>query len=316
MRLPYDNTCPVIHDNDTVIDVYTEEYLMALASTGDIQFVGLITSSSIAPYNRFVPEEDFESDAPVQPDKLNFVKNRAHGVRLARESGFGNLPEPVMGIKGHLEKPPSGEIDDTQPHDTPGTRLIIETARACTPEKPLVVIMGGPVSVAVDAYLLDPSIADRMVITWLGGSRNGADDYNGACDWWAAYIAACRLNVVQFPTGYNAPRTPRERLTELPDTPFRTWLIAQRHPNQQAHVRDGDGQPAVCLMRPDAVVAARRMTFDHWGTNGRINVPTEPCAFYREDPTGNILVVTEFDQDIATEEWWRAMTNPAAWHHD
>jgi hypothetical protein len=314
MCLPYDNTCPVIHDNDTVIDVYTEDYLMALASAGDIQLVGLTTSSSVAPYNRFVPVEDFESDAPVLPNRLNFVRNRAHGVRLARDSGFRNIPEPVVGIKGHLEEPASGTIEDTRPHNTPGSRLIVETARLCTPDRPLVVVMGGPLSAAADAYLLDPSIADKMVIAWLGGDHNSMGDYNGACDWWAAYIAACRLRLVQFPNGQAAPQVPRVRLIDLPDTPFRQWLTEKRHPHLPAHETDGDGQPAVSLMRPDYVQALRRVSFSHMGKNMGVDVPTEPIPYFKDDPGGNILVVTEADQAIATAEWWRAMTNPAAWH--
>ncbi|HEY5814435.1 MAG TPA: hypothetical protein VIT23_17500, partial [Terrimicrobiaceae bacterium] len=40
--MPYDKTNPVIHTNDGNIDVYTLEYLMSLASAGDIQLVGVI----------------------------------------------------------------------------------------------------------------------------------------------------------------------------------------------------------------------------------------------------------------------------------
>ena len=42
--LPYDRTCPVIYDNDDHRDVYTDEYLFALASSGDIELGDIITS--------------------------------------------------------------------------------------------------------------------------------------------------------------------------------------------------------------------------------------------------------------------------------
>ena len=40
-QLPYDNSNPVIYDNDWTND-YVDWYLMALASAGDIQYVGII----------------------------------------------------------------------------------------------------------------------------------------------------------------------------------------------------------------------------------------------------------------------------------
>ena len=50
--LPYDNTNPVLYDNDWTND-YVDWYLMALASAGDINYVGISTSSSIPPYNKY-----------------------------------------------------------------------------------------------------------------------------------------------------------------------------------------------------------------------------------------------------------------------
>lgn len=42
--LPFDPTCPVFHDNDDHRDVYTEEYLMAVAHLGKLKLVGLTTT--------------------------------------------------------------------------------------------------------------------------------------------------------------------------------------------------------------------------------------------------------------------------------
>jgi hypothetical protein len=57
IKLPYDQTCPVLYDNDYAND-YVDWYLMALASAGDIRYRGISTSSSIAPYNRHMPGTD------------------------------------------------------------------------------------------------------------------------------------------------------------------------------------------------------------------------------------------------------------------
>ena len=45
ISLPYDNTCPIIYDNDDADDMYTDEYLLSLVSAGNITLKGMITSS-------------------------------------------------------------------------------------------------------------------------------------------------------------------------------------------------------------------------------------------------------------------------------
>jgi hypothetical protein len=145
VKLPYDNTNPIIYDKDGVINCYTDDYLMALASAGDINLVGIITSSTIQPYNKHVSLEDYE----------RMVVQRVEGINHARNSGFGNIPDPVCGPKGYLQKPASGKIEDTQPMGTPGSWLIVNEAKKATPEKPLVFVMGGAITVAADANNMD-----------------------------------------------------------------------------------------------------------------------------------------------------------------
>lgn len=297
--LPYDNTCPVVHDNDTVIDVYTEDYLMALASVGDIQLRGLVTSSSITPFNPYVPPGDFESDMPPHPHRLNFVVNRTHGVRLARAAGRSNIPDPIVGIKGHLERPKSGYIEDTVPLGSPGSWLVVQEARRATPDKPLVLVMGGQASIAADAYLLDPSIADRLVVAWLVGDELGLTGYNAEADPWAAYIVLAQMRLVAFPMNQADPRVPKAWLNDLPDSEYRQWLIDKHHPtNELPDERDADGQPAISLIRPDYVRAVRRVRFGGWAG---------VCPLFEDAEEDRAMVVTQADQQIATTEWWRAM---------
>lgn len=56
LELPYDNSNPVIYDNDWTND-YVDWYLMALTSAGEIDYRGIITSSSVSPYNRHMTLE-------------------------------------------------------------------------------------------------------------------------------------------------------------------------------------------------------------------------------------------------------------------
>ncbi len=299
MLLPYDSSCPVIHDNDTVIDVYTEDFLMAAASLGELDLRGIVTSSSVRPFNPHIPESDFHSDLPPAPNRLNFVANRTHGVRLAREAGLSDIPDPIMGIKGNLQRPDSGKIEDTAPVDSPGTRLVLETALSASPEKPLVLIMGGQASIAADAYLLDPGIADRMVVAWLVGDQDGLTGYNASADPWAAYIVLERLRLVAFPTDYADPRVSKERLHTLPESAYRQWLIDKQHPgNRLPDGRDADAQPAISVLRGDYVKKVRPVACGSWSEGGPL---------FTDAGDNRAMVVTEADGEIATSVWWQIM---------
>jgi len=322
MSLPFSKSCPIIYDNDAVIDVYTDEYLMALASAGDIHLVGMLTSSSIAPFNKYVSAEDYENHLPPLPTRLNMVNNRRHGVHLARESGFRNLPDPIIGVKGNLVQPASGNIFETIPIESEGSKLILVEAKKATPEIPLVLIMGGPLTVAANTFLLDPSIADRVVIAWLGGTILGMNDYNGGADPWAAYIVLSCMRLVQFPAYYApppllfdcCPAVPKARLSELPDSPLRAWMIAKNCPtNNLPDEKCGDSMPAIAVVCPNIVKSWKKVSFGYWAKNDGFEVPGGNIPFFKDDENGNTLLITEVDVTLATETWWQGMKNPKAW---
>lgn len=316
--MPYDRRNPVIYDNDAAIDVYTDDYLMALASAGDIKLIGMITSTSIAPFNRHSMEADFERTATV----------RAESVKLARVSGLKNIPDPIHGTKGHLQPPPSGKIEDTRPIDSEGSRLIVREARKASSAKPLVLVMGGPLTAAADAYLLDNSIADKIIVAWLGGRSNDMGGYNAWADPWAAFIVLRKLRLVQFSEENmcerSAPYVPKSRLTELPDTPLREWMIQKQHPNGEPKECDADAPPAIALMLPEypfflkimrikglqfRVFRAKRVAFSRWV---KLEDGREVPAF-RETPFGRAIVFPYADKEAATREWWRALKNKKAY---
>jgi len=158
-ELPYDSRNPIVHTNDGNIDVYTLEYVMALASAQEIQLVGVVA--------------DAGGGGPDRPPTWYRGRNLyAEIVAKARRSGMLRLPDPVAGPNRALAKPASGVIEDTVPIDTPGSRLIVREARKASPQKPLVVITGGPLTSVASAYLIDKSIADNVVVASLLGTRN------------------------------------------------------------------------------------------------------------------------------------------------
>jgi hypothetical protein len=309
VRLPFDSSNPVIYDNDSAVDVYTDEYLLALASLGEIRLKGMITTISIVPDNQWVKPEDYERE----------VSSRQKLATAAKASGFKNVPVPVRGPMGMLKRPDSGRIRDTVPFNSEGTRLIVEEARKATKEKPLVIVAGGQLTSAADAYLMDPSIADKVVVSWLCLRNHDMGQYNGWADPWAAYIVLKKLRLVQFGS-VPTPKVQKSDLKELPSSPLQKFMydayLPGNPPGPGDH--DGDAPPAIALMRPDYPLEVKSATFGHFQTQDGHEIPVFQSdsvtlgrrAFFgvfRRQERSRTLVVTNADESVATSEWWRAI---------
>ncbi|HUJ72079.1 MAG TPA: PKD domain-containing protein [Verrucomicrobiae bacterium] len=298
--LPYDNTCPVIYDNDDADDMYTDEYLLSLASAGGITLKGMITTSG-------------GWSQPTFPDPVfNYqwdLSGRTEIVGKALRSGLTNLPTPVAGSGVALVQPGSGILEDTTPIDTPGAHLIVTEAHNATTNQPLVVVMGGPPTTLASAYLMDNSITNTVVLTWLSGGpgENDVQNFNDTADQWATTIVDQRFRVVLFgPVFQSAALVDKSLLTNLPNTELRRWMIDKNLPHVNLpDGQDHDGPPAITLMRPDYILTAKPKSVGGINGNGTL--------FLQDDPNGNILMVTTASQAIATAEWWRALSNSAAY---
>ncbi len=321
--LPYDRASPVIYDNDGSVESGpTDLYLAALASAGVIDLRGIITTSS------YGEEARHPRYSPVPPSA--HVAERQALVEKARRSGMRHLPDVTSGPSVSLtsRRPASGRIEDTPPLGTDGSWLIVTEARRASPARPLVVVMGGQGTAPVDAYLLDPTIADRMVLAWVVGNRksdghiDAHEEFNAGVDAWAMYIAFERLRVVAFPYSNDgnlandpAAHTPKSRLVELPDTELRQTFLESRWPRERGTFsepeEDADAMPAFPLTRPDYVRRTKRYSFDKWypaSWDAQLQLPS-----FREDPRGRTLVVWDSSREVATQEWWNRVKDPAAW---
>ncbi len=297
--LPYDSNCPVIYDNDECIDAYTDDFVMACASAERIKLIGMISSTTVRPFNRYVPPGSF--------DKIH--QDRLKGYSIALESGMKNIPEPVKGGNRHLEMPVTGWIKDTQPINNPGSRLIVKTALEASYEKPLVVVMGGPLTVLADAYLLDNSIADKVVAAWLGDTTQGINYYNGWADPWSAYIVMEKIRMVMIPAIHHSPYVPKPMIEELPDTPMRQWMIEKYH--EEAELpgkRDGDAPPLISILRSDYILEAKRVSTGYWKEYEGHTVP-----MFKDSKEGKTLVACSTDRKAGTTEWWNVMKDPKVW---
>lgn len=117
-------------------------------------------------------------------------------LKLARDSGLKNIPDLTRGSDRVLVRPDSGRIEDTMPHPTDGSRLIVAEAKKAAPEMPLLIIAGGPQTTVANALLTNPEIAPNLVVFNLtvDGGYNSKDG-------WAAYIVAKKTRSVDWAGG-------------------------------------------------------------------------------------------------------------------
>ena len=81
----------------------------------------------------------------------------------------------LMGLKEQLKVVPGAAekmTDPKQPIVSEGARLIVEEALKATPEKPLYVCVGGPLTDIASAWLMNPEIGKNIILIWIGGQEH------------------------------------------------------------------------------------------------------------------------------------------------
>ena len=80
----------------------------------------------------------------------------------------------VMGMKGSFKVVKGATVpmtDPKQPIESEGARLIVEEALKATPQNPLYVCVGGPLTDIASAWLMNPEIGKNIVLIWIGGQE-------------------------------------------------------------------------------------------------------------------------------------------------
>ena len=284
---------PVIYDNDWWFDVFDNNYLWAQASLGAANLRGNIVSRDMW---------DWEKGYLYPMQKC--LEDGAKALRLARESGLKNIPDLTPGSDRVLIRPESGRLEDTVAHPSDGSRLIVAEAKRASPEKPLLIIAGGPQTTVANALLTNPEIAPNLVVFNLTVSDYG---YNGK-DGWAAYIVAKQTRYVDWGGGQFWDPDSGFRagpFAGLPDNPFTEDMKRFIRTDLGRANQLGDGAPLVWLFQPKCWTGAeiRRAEFE-----GRALVfrPVPPGE------TGDVLVIPKAatDLDASRAEFFRVLRDP------
>ncbi len=293
--LPVDERNPVVLANDNVYDNWQGEYAMLLASSGGPKLAGIIVNTS-----------------PPWPTIDDNVKGWRGLVLAARSSGLRDIPDPITSIGDRLVRPASGQIADTTPNRSEGAQFIVDASRQLSlPYRPLVVVTGGRLTDVADAFLIDPTVTDRVVVvsslgsaTDTGGSMAAP---NGEMDPWADAIVAARFRFVQVSAFYDQlSDVPSSRVSELPNNPFGAW-IAAKQPKIWSDANAADQVAIMAVSIPSFTVTVQRVSASTAG----------PRAAAGPDlvtgPEGNAWLVSQCSSAEASDRFWRVLLDPATY---
>jgi len=290
--LPVGAENPVVLCNDGARDNWQAEYALLLSRAGGPPLTGIVVSTG-----------GVWSDLDANVAAWQAV------VASATSSGLGPIPEPIRSQSAPLRRPDDGDIDQTTPNDSEGARFIVETSLAVSrPELPLVVVTGGRLTDVADAYLLDATVAERIVVVASLGTgfteservaRMGVP--NGEFDFWADAIVAERLRYVQVSAYYDQlADVPAERVAELPDNAFGTWM-REKQPDILTTPLASDQVGVIALGLPSFTRAVTRVSPSGWDGDVPLLAP---------DRAGNGWLVTASDGAAATKRLWELLLDP------
>jgi len=292
--LPVDERSPVILVNDGAYDNWDGEYATLLANGGGAELSAIIVNTS-----------------PTWTDIATNITGWRDLVAAARASGLHDIPDPTTSIAMPLVIPASGKIEDTQPNRSEGARLIVElSARLAFPYRPVTVATGGNLTDVADAYLIDPSVAERVVVVASLGALEASGAAmvgpNGNLDPWADLIVATRFRYVQVSAYYDEiDDVPDSRLPDLPANAFGDWMRAKQPKIYQTPIAS-DQVALLAASLPGFAVSVQRVSpmlpFDASSGNG---------PDLTIDPAGKDLVVSASSGPLATAKLWQLLLDPA-----
>lgn len=293
--LPVSEHNPVILLNDTSTDNWSGEYAALFANHGGPRLAGIIVNAT-----------------PYAPDLDANVAGWAELVTRARNSNLQDIPDPLRSEAAQLVVPADRLIASTRPNGSAGAKLILRMANELAlPGQPLVVVSGAALTDVADAFLLDPTVVDRVVVVAqlgsAGGPGAGMGAPNGDFDPWADWIVAQYFTYLQVSVSYDqgADVTAAD-VGKLPGNPLGTWMASKRATLASLQGTPDQG-PLLALAAPAFVTTVVRGIPD---TSAGFNVPRgqgPPLVPYE---TGNAWLVTQVDATAARSRLWSVLNDP------
>jgi hypothetical protein len=291
--LPVDERNPVILNNDNYDDNWQGVYAVLFSNAGGPSLEGIVINAST-----------------YAPDINKSLAAWQGLVTAARSSGMRNIPDPIASQGSPLARPSDGDIDSTPPNRSAGALLIVEaSARQALPDRPLVVVTGGRLTDVADAYLVDKTVAERVVVVSSLGSVTSTGGVmgapNGELDPWADWIVAQKFRYVQVSTFYDQTTdiTPSQ-IASLPQNALGAF-IANQQPAVEKSLTRADHVSIIAVGLPKFVVSVERVAQDPTGPfDANIGPKLVP------DGNGHVWLVTGVDGALATTRLWQMLQDP------
>jgi hypothetical protein len=288
--LPVDERNPVIIDNDLATDNWIGVYAFLLANGGGPRLAGLVVNAS-----------KYWGDVNANASGWDDL------ITAARASGLENIPDDTKSAGAPLARPADGQIDATAPNNSPGAQLIVSLSRQLSlPGRPLVVLSGTQLTNLADAYLIDPTVVDRVVVVAALGTSSAPDAAmtapNGELDPWADWIVAQRFRYVQVSAFYDqtADVTTAE-IASLPANPLGDW-IAAKQPNIYKIATASDQVAVLAVGLSTFATAVQRASPD---TSAAFDSTQGPPLL--PDASGNVWVVTGSAGSLPASRLWQML---------
>jgi len=291
--LPVDERNPILLANDGAYDNWQGEYAILLANGGGPRLAGIIVNTS-APW----------------PDLAKNIVGWRGLVAAARASGLRNIPDPIASTGPPLARPASGQLDGTTPNLSEGAHEIVDVSLSLAlPYRPLVVVTGGRLTDVADAYLIDPSVTERVVVVSSMGATTSTGAAmgppNGEMDPWADSIVASRFRFVQVSAFYDQTTdVPKARLSDLPANPFGAWMAAKQ-PSIFDLAQAADQVSVLAVGIPSFVAAVERVS-----AAAPVGTDATSGPDLVTDPNGPLLLVTQNASADAMSRFWRLLLDP------
>jgi hypothetical protein len=295
-RLPaVDERNPVILINDSWSDNWSPEYAALFANNGGPPLIGILVNAT-----QYWP--DLDANAAGWRD---FVK-------AARAAGLRGIPDPVASASPQLVVPPDRLVASTKPNNSAGAQFIVRKSRELSlPWQPLVILSGSQLTDVADAYLLDPTVTERVVVVAQLGSYSDAkgamNDPNGDLDPWADWIVAQQFNYVQIGVTYDqGGDVTQDDLANLPRNPFGDWM-ATKHAKLSTMQTASDQEPILAVSDPRFIAAVVQSAAD---ISAGFNSPRGQGPPLVASDGGNAWLVTQINAAVARTRLWEMLTNP------
>jgi hypothetical protein len=186
--------------------------------------------------------------------------------------------------------------------------IVSKASELSLPYRPLVVATGGRLTDVADAYLIDRSVSDKIVVVSSMGtvtnSGGAMGQPNGEMDPWADFIVATRLRFVQVSAFYDQlADIPDSRVQELPDNPFGAWMAAKQ-PNIWETPLAADQVSVLAVGLPKFVASVSHVSARDLAADAKAGP-----ELLSEASAANLLV-TKSTGAVATTRLWELLLAP------